>query len=64
MKEFADMLAKSLEIFNSNIREGKTLEQMQAAKPFSAYDEKWGKGFMKPEAWIALNYAGMTQKPS
>ena len=64
VKEYADMLASSLDIFSKNIREGKSLEQMQAAKPFSAYDDKWGKGFIKPEAWIALNYEGMTAKPS
>ncbi len=59
VKEFADMLSGSLDIFTQQIKAGKTLEQMQADKPFAAYDEKWGKGFIKPEAWIALNYAGM-----
>ena len=59
VKEFADMLAGSLDIFTKQIKAGKTLEQLQADKPCKAYDEKWGKGFMKPEAWIALNFSGM-----
>jgi cyclase len=59
VKEFADMLFGSLDIFTKQIKAGKTVEQMQADKPFSAYDDKSGKGFMKPEAWIAMNYAGM-----
>jgi len=59
VKEFGDMLAGSLDIFNQQIKAGKTLDQLQADKPFKAYDDKWGKGFMKPEAWIALNYGGM-----
>ena len=59
VKEYADMLAGSLDIFTKQIKAGKTVDQMQADKPFKAYDEKWGKGFMKPESWIAMNYAGM-----
>ncbi len=59
VKEFADMLSGSLEIFQKQIAAGKTLEQLQAEKPFAQYDAKWGGGFMKPEAWIAMNYAGM-----
>ena len=57
--EFADMLSGCLDIFKKQLAAGKTVEQMQADKPFAQYDEKWGKGFMKPEAWIAMNYAGM-----
>lgn len=64
VKEYAEMLSSSLDIFTKNIQQGKTLEQLQAAKPFSAYDDKWGKGFINPGAWIALNYAGMTRKAS
>jgi glyoxylase-like metal-dependent hydrolase (beta-lactamase superfamily II) len=59
VQEFADMLNGSLEIFTKEIKAGKTLDQLQAEKPCKAYDDKWGRGFMKPEAWIALNYSGM-----
>jgi len=59
VKEFADMLAGSLEILTAQINAGKTLEQIQAGDPLKPYNEKWGKGMFKPEVWIALNYAGM-----
>jgi glyoxylase-like metal-dependent hydrolase (beta-lactamase superfamily II) len=59
VKEFADMLAGSLDILTKEIKAGKTIEQLQADRPCKAYDEKWGKGFMKPESWIALNFSGM-----
>jgi len=59
VKEFADMLSGCLDIFKKQLAEGKTLEQMQADKPFAQYDVKWGGGFMKPQPWIAMNYAGM-----
>ncbi len=62
VKEFADMLAGSLDIFTAQIKAGKTLAQIQADKPFKAYDEKWGQMMIKPDQWIALNYAGMAKQ--
>ncbi len=60
VKEYGDMLAGCLETMTKLVKGDKTVEQIQAAQPFKAYDEKWGKGFMKPEQWVAMNYAGMT----
>lgn len=62
VKEFADMLSGSLEIFTTQIKAGKSLAQVQADKPFKVYDEKWGKMMIKPDQWIALNYSGMTKQ--
>jgi len=62
VKDYADMLSGCLDIFTKEIKAGKTLEQLQADQPFNAYDEKWGKMFIKPDQWIALNYLGMTKK--
>jgi glyoxylase-like metal-dependent hydrolase (beta-lactamase superfamily II) len=61
---YADMLVHSLDIMAKQIDDGKTLEQVLAAKPFAAYDEKWGGGFVKPDIWITMNYKGMAQKPA
>jgi cyclase len=35
---------------------GKTLAQVQAAKPSASFDEAWGKGMMPPDAFVALVY--------
>lgn len=59
VKEFHDMLQTSLGIFQQALSQGRTQEQMVADKPFAAYEEKWGKGMIKSDMWIALNYAGM-----
>ena len=59
VKEYGDMLADCLGIFTKSIREGKSLEELQAAKPFTKYDDTLGKMFLKPEQWIAMNYMGM-----
>jgi len=59
VREFADMLQVSLAIFQKAMKEGKTMDKMQADKPFAAYEDKWGKGMIKSDMWIAMNYAGM-----
>lgn len=38
------------------IKEGKSLDEVKAAKPTAAYDEKWGKAFLSPEKWTELVY--------
>ena len=35
---------------------------MQAAKPTQAFDETWGKGFLKPEQFVAVAYASLGGK--
>jgi cyclase len=36
---------------------GKSLADVQAAKPSAAYDAEWGKGFMQPDVFVGLVYA-------
>jgi glyoxylase-like metal-dependent hydrolase (beta-lactamase superfamily II) len=38
---------------------GKTLEQVVAAKPTAAFDEKWNGGFLKADAWVGIIYAAI-----
>lgn len=38
-------------------RGGKTLEQVQAAKPSAEFDAAWGKGLMSPDAFVGVVYA-------
>ena len=39
-----------------------TLEQVLAAKPSAAWDEKWGKGFMKPADFVTSVYESLAGK--
>jgi glyoxylase-like metal-dependent hydrolase (beta-lactamase superfamily II) len=41
------------------IRAGKTLDEVKAAKPTAAYDEGWGKVFLKPDQFTELVYNGI-----
>lgn len=61
LTEYADMLAGCHDALSKEIRAGKTLEQVQAARPCAKYDEKWAKGTFKPDTWILLNYSGMAK---
>jgi glyoxylase-like metal-dependent hydrolase (beta-lactamase superfamily II) len=38
---------------------GKSLTDVQAAKPSAAFDAEWGGGFMKPDDFVALVYSTM-----
>lgn len=35
-------------------RRGESLEQIQAARPTARWDEKWGGGFLPPDAFVAI----------
>jgi glyoxylase-like metal-dependent hydrolase (beta-lactamase superfamily II) len=56
---FAGMLNDISERVQALIAAGKTLAEVQAAKPTAAYDEKWGHGFMKPDGFVELVYRGL-----
>jgi cyclase len=54
LKIYRDMLATVLGRIQGMIRDGKKLEEIVAAKPTAEFDEKWGKGFMKPDRFVEL----------
>jgi glyoxylase-like metal-dependent hydrolase (beta-lactamase superfamily II) len=41
------------------VKAGKTLDEVQAAKPTADYDAVWGRSWNKPEAFTALAYNGI-----
>jgi glyoxylase-like metal-dependent hydrolase (beta-lactamase superfamily II) len=56
VKAFRDMLAASRDAVKPLVAAGKTLDEVKAAKPTAALDEKWGKGFIKPDVWTTVLY--------
>ena len=44
------------------IKQGKTKEQVIAAKPSAEWDATWGSGFMKPDVFLAIVYESMKKK--
>lgn len=57
--EYLEMLRVVHARLEKLIGEGKTLEEVLAARPTAEFDEKWGKGFLPPERWVRINYQGM-----
>jgi glyoxylase-like metal-dependent hydrolase (beta-lactamase superfamily II) len=41
---------------------GKTAREVVEAKPSAAFDESWGKGFLKPEQFVQIVYASLKKK--
>ncbi|MCG6926008.1 MAG: MBL fold metallo-hydrolase [Acidobacteria bacterium] len=54
LQAFRDMLAEVRDRVAKLKAEGKTAEEIVAAKPTADLDEKWGGGFMKPDDWVGL----------
>ena len=52
------MLVASRDAVLPLVKAGKTLDEVKAARPTAALDEKWGKGFVKPDLWTTLLYYG------
>ena len=59
---FRDMLAAVRDRVKPLVAAGKTLAEVQAAKPTAAFDEKWGKGFIKPDQILAIAYTSLGGK--
>jgi cyclase len=59
LKKFRDMLAAVRDRIRAAIQAGKTQDQVVASKPSAEFDAAWGNGFLKPDAFVAMTYAGM-----
>ena len=59
LAEYLEMLRVVHARLEKLIGEGKTLEEVIAAKPTAEFDDKWGKGFLPPDRWVRINYQGM-----
>ncbi len=59
LQAYRDMLAQVRDRVAKLKAEGKTAEQIVAAKPTADLDEKWGGGFMEPDNWVGLVYESM-----
>jgi glyoxylase-like metal-dependent hydrolase (beta-lactamase superfamily II) len=54
-----DMLTAIREKVADLKKQGKTIDEVVAAKPTATFDEKWGKGFTTPEMFTRFAYQGV-----
>ena len=59
MTEYRDVLASIRDRVAALKGEGKSLNEIVAAKPTAAYDAKWGTGFVNGELFTKLVYKGV-----
>ncbi len=59
MTLFRDVLTEMREKISMLKKQGRTLNEIVAAKPGAKYDAEWGQSFMTPSAFVALVYQGV-----
>jgi glyoxylase-like metal-dependent hydrolase (beta-lactamase superfamily II) len=59
---YHDVLAKIRDRVATLIKQGKTKEQVIAARPSAEWDATWGTGFMKPDVFLGMVYDSMKKK--
>lgn len=62
LQSWRDMLVTIRAAVAKLVAQGKTLEQIQAAKPTAAWDAEWGQKFIKPDVLISAVYADVRSK--
>jgi len=62
LKVYRDMLAAVSGRIKGQIRQGKKLEEVVAAKPTADFDAVWGKGFLAPEKFVEMLYGNLKKK--
>ncbi len=62
LQKYVSMLTTIRDNVNRLMQEKKTMEEVIAAKPTKAFDEKWGKGFLPPDKFAGLVYMDLSPK--
>ena len=56
---YRTMLVGTIGKIKALVKQGKTLEEIIAAKPTAEFDERWGKGFVPPARYIDMVMKGL-----
>jgi glyoxylase-like metal-dependent hydrolase (beta-lactamase superfamily II) len=62
LQQYVSMLTTIRDTVGRLMQEGNTMDQVIAAKPTRAFDEKWGKGFLAPDQFAKLVYMDLSPK--
>ena len=60
LQKYVAMLTAVRDSVARLLKEGKTMEEVVAAKPTQAFDEKWGHGFLPPDKFAGLVYMDLS----
>lgn len=59
LQVYHDFLKSAVAAIAALKSQGKTLEQVIAAKPVAQFEEQWGDGFLKTDVWVGIIYAAI-----
>jgi glyoxylase-like metal-dependent hydrolase (beta-lactamase superfamily II) len=59
LKLFRDVLAEARDEVAKLKKQGRTVEEVIAAKPTARHDAEWGKGFQNPKSFLTWVYQGV-----
>jgi cyclase len=62
LEAYLKMLVVIRDRIASEIKAGKTLDEVIASKPTRDFDPIWGKGFLKPEQFVKIVYGSLLMK--
>ena len=62
LQKYRDVLAGIRDKVKLLVSQGKTLDQIIAAKPSAQWDAAWGGGFLKPDMFVGVVYRSLTGK--
>jgi len=62
LRKFAEMLKGTSAAVEAGLKAGKTADQMKAEKVLAAWEESWGKGFIKTDRFIDLLVKDLSRK--
>jgi len=62
LQAYRDMLVGVSGRIAKLVAEGRSVEQIVAAKPTAEYDDKWGKGFIKPDKFVEMLASALRPK--
>jgi len=62
LRDYRDMLIGVRDAVAAEIEMGKSSDEVVAANPTAPWDEKWGGGFLSPEAFARIVYADLSRR--
>lgn len=62
LRQYRSMLQTVADRMDALIADGKSVDEIVAAKPTADFDAEWADGFIKPDDWVRLVYRGMAAK--
>ncbi len=61
LREYRRVLETLRDRIAKLVAEGKSKEEVIAAKPTEDHDAKWGGGFMRPDVWVGILYTSLSK---